>query len=515
MVSPFAVRRAIARKQAVLKSGSVPAARLYSMAAPHGGLNTRDAPGSMKETDALELINWFPKSGGLVSRNGHADHATGIGSGDVWTIAEFQGPAARKLISFSATAAYDASDAGAVGAALKSGLTSVALPRDWVNFNGSICFVDGTNTPQQYDGTTWADAAVTGMTGVPYGINVYKNRLYYWADEKQSVWYAALNTIGGALTEYNLSRVFAFGGKLVSMTTWTRDGGEGPDDFAAFIFSSGQVAVYSGIDPGDAAWSLVGVYNIPEPLGRDAIVRFGSDIAILTKEDFVFLSPETLQSGQARKGSKLIGAAREAARLYSGNTGWAGISYPNGEMMLFNVPRSATAFDQFVLNTATGAWTKFKGMNGRGWGLYDGSLYFGRGDGSIAKADSGESDDGEGIALEAQTEWGRLGLARTKRVTAVRPILMARGTLSLGLGIAYDFASVFADQPISSASAGTAWDTGTWDTDEWAPEISQKRDWFGAAGMGVDVSVRLRGNILNQVASWYRTDFQFIPGGFI
>src|SRR3990167_9238598 len=99
MVSPFAVRRAIARKQAVLKSGSVPAARLYSMAAPHGGFNTRDAPGSMKETDALELINWFPKSGGLVSRNGHADHATGIGSGDVWTIAEFQGPAARKLRS--------------------------------------------------------------------------------------------------------------------------------------------------------------------------------------------------------------------------------------------------------------------------------------------------------------------------------------------------------------------------------------------------------------------------------
>jgi hypothetical protein len=44
---------------------------------------------------------------------------------------------------------------------------------------------------------------------------------------------------------------------------------EETDDYAAFITSEGQVAVYSGADPASSTtWSLVGVFDIGAPIGR-------------------------------------------------------------------------------------------------------------------------------------------------------------------------------------------------------------------------------------------------------
>jgi hypothetical protein len=78
------------------------------------------------------------------------------------------------------------------------------------------------------------------------------------------------------------------------MAAITRDGGSGPDDFAAFVGETGKVAVYQGDDPGDANnWSLVGVYKIGRPLSRSAYVQFGQQLVVLCEDDFYFL-PEDL-----------------------------------------------------------------------------------------------------------------------------------------------------------------------------------------------------------------------------
>jgi hypothetical protein len=43
------------------------------------------------------------------------------------------------------------------------------------------------------------------------------------------------------------------------MLNWTNDAGDGVDDYAAFVFSTGEVLVYQGDDPGSVnAWSLIG-----------------------------------------------------------------------------------------------------------------------------------------------------------------------------------------------------------------------------------------------------------------
>src|SRR3546814_7978346 len=52
-----------------------------------------------------------------------------------------------------------------------------------------------------------------------------------------------------------------------------------------FVSTEGEVAVYQGSDPGEAAtWSKVGVYRIGKPLGARAHFRGGGDIAIATSE---------------------------------------------------------------------------------------------------------------------------------------------------------------------------------------------------------------------------------------
>lgn len=512
------VQIARARLQAIRRAASRNNVRFVSLDAPHGGLNTRDALNSMDETDAIVLENWFPKSGGLESRNGHSQHATGVGTGDVWTIAEYLSGSKNKLIAFSDTGAFDATSTGAASS-LKSGLTSHSGPRDWFMFEGEICFLDGVNAPQKYDGTTWSALTVSGgISATPIGGNSYKSRSYFWDDNSQDIWYSALNTLGGTLTKFRLGLVFGFGGKLVGMSTWTRDGGEGQDDFAVFIFSSGQIAVYSGLDPGDTTWSLVGVYDMAKPLSRDSIIKFGGDLAVLTEEDIILLTAETLRAGTTRRldaRSKIMGAVRDLANKHSANTGWVSANYPKGEMLVFNVPvTSGTRYDQLVMNTATRAWTKFTGLNGRGWGLFGGNLYFGKGDGTIHKFDDTEADAGSGIALECETAWSKLKTNSNKRITAVKPVIRARGSVNLDLGVAFDYGSVFTSQPVSSESVGAAWDTATWDVDDWAPDITLKSEWLTTTGMGVDISTRLRGNIANMKINWYRTDYMFVPGGF-
>jgi hypothetical protein len=47
-----------------------------NVAAPTGGLNTRDSLSQMEVTDAPEMTNWFPSQGKVVTRKGYSVYAT-------------------------------------------------------------------------------------------------------------------------------------------------------------------------------------------------------------------------------------------------------------------------------------------------------------------------------------------------------------------------------------------------------------------------------------------------------
>src|SRR5262245_14319989 len=134
-----------------------------TLPAPYGGLNLRDDITALKPNEARVLTNWFPTSGQLSVRPGYSSHGTGVGSGEVKTLAAFVGFTASKLLAAGGGAIYDVTSAGA-GTSKASGFSEdrwqTAL------YNDRLFWVNGADTPQSYDGSTvgniaWAGAGLT------------------------------------------------------------------------------------------------------------------------------------------------------------------------------------------------------------------------------------------------------------------------------------------------------------------------------------------------------------------
>src|SRR5262245_6208650 len=131
-------------------------AQPISVPAPITGWNARDALDEMAPTDALLLDNWYPDAQGVVVRSGFVPYASGLGTAPLRTLAEFSAGATRKFLAACAGKFYDVSVAGPVGAPLASGFASDAW--QWAPFLSRLFFVNGADTPQVYDGTTFANA---------------------------------------------------------------------------------------------------------------------------------------------------------------------------------------------------------------------------------------------------------------------------------------------------------------------------------------------------------------------
>lgn len=485
-----------------------PTALPITVPAPTGGWNTRDGLDVMPAGDAVLLDNWFPSTGSVDVRSGYASHSTGMGSGNVDTLAEYHAGAVQKLISCANGNIYDAT------ISTPSSIGSGFSVNQWqtANFNGSLFLVNGTDAPQDYDGTTLSATAWTGTAltiANLIGVNVFKSRLYFWEENSQDFWYAAAAGVTGTLTKFPLSRVGQFGGNLTAMGTWTHDGGSGVDDHAVFIMSSGEVIVYQGSDPGDASdWALVGVYKIGVPLGIRGVLKVAGDLIIMTTDDYVSLS-EVLVSGQLGASSKLSGAITAAASNAS-LFGWQVVMDRKNEMLVFNVPTSGGNYDQHIINVLTGAGTRFKNIPSRCWASYNGDLYFGSTDGAVYKI-TGSDDNGAVIAADGRGSWTSFQTPTRKRVTAARPILSSTGGVNYSFGIGSDY--VHAVQPASSAfvAGSSPWDTSPWDTTPWGAESIVGVGWIVAAANGQSISPRMVIST-KQPVSWFRTDYR-VEGG--
>lgn len=489
---------------------------------PVGGWNERDAIDDMAADEAVELRNFFPGQGSVVLRNGHSSHATGLG-GAVETLGEFNAGATRKMFAGANGELWDTTSAGA-GSSLASGFTSDRW--QWAQFDDAsggarVGLVNGADAPQIHTGSAVSAMTISGSGLTPAnldGIHIHKSRSYFWDSGTQDFWYSATNALGGALTKFPLGRVTGTGGNLKAMGTWTKDGGDGQDDLACFFLSSGEVLIYAGDNPGDAAaWALVGRFTIGAPMGPRAIQKIGADLVVSTVDGYQALSIVLSQGRVTQKVGALSDKIRKAVlfatKNYAANFGWQTILYPLGNMAIFNVPLSSTGFEQHVVNTLTGAWCKFTGQNARSWSMFNDRLYFG-GSGVVYKADDGRSDAGAAIAAVGQTAWNYLDAASRKKLfKAVRHMLKVDGTLSYSAGVGVDFGIINLEQTESSPVANSSpWDTSPWDTSPWSDEYAVNTEWAGADGEGYNVSARLEILTSTRSVEWLSTQYLYEPG---
>jgi len=502
------------------------ASKAIQMVSPVGGWNTRDALDQMPAEDAVVLTNWFATIGHVETRKGFVSHVTGLVS-PVETLAEFNAENTRKLIAAAGGKIYDISVSGTASSPLASGFANnrwQVAQFDDITGGARMAMVNGYDAPQLYDGNAISPLTIngTGLTASNLsGVNVFKNRSYFWEKNSQDFWYSSLGALGGSLTKFPLGRVSGFGGNLVTMASWTLDGGNGVDDLAVFIMSSGDVIIYQGSDPSNAAdWSMVGIFRLGAPLSNRGVIKIGSDLAIMTKDGYVPLSRVLdVARGNDRRAvsDKINGAVKSAAENYAANFGWQAILYPRGNYVLFNVPVSDGVYHQHIMNTSTGAWCKFEGMNGICWGLYNDRLYFGAPDGNVYLADQGYDDNGIPIVFSAQTAWNYMGYrGQLKRFNAIKPVFESQGALPVSVALAFDFESPAATYNVGNFSGNnTEWDNSPWDNSPWAGESAIIRPWISVAGIGLTVSTRVLAPLSSQSCKWYSLEYLFETGGVI
>ena len=476
--------------------------RPFPFPAPVGGLNALDSIADMPAQDALQLDNFFPQPDYVELRRGYAAHVTGLGAA-ISSLMEWSGPTGRQLFAAVADKIYDVTSSGAVGAAEISSLTNGKWQHVMQETSGGnfLMIANGADAIRTYDGTSWATPSITGATSADIiGLASHKERIWLVEKDSANAWYLGTEAVSGAATKFPLGSIFKRGGQLLAIGSMSRDGGAGPDDFCCFISDTGEVAIYQGTDPASAStWAIVGVFEIPPPIGRRCVTKTGADLAIITEGGVISLSVmlalDRAAAQRAAVTSKINRIFNSDARAYRTAHGWQVLTYPRNNMFLINVPESEGVRQvQYVMNALTGAWCRFTGLNAGCWSLLNEDLYFGGNDGTVYQADTGFQDAGGGITADLKTAFNDLGRPGvTKNVQMMRTLFSSNGTPGFLMEINTDYAdSIPTDSPTAGPAPTTVWGAATWSGSNWVAGNVLSQNWVGTAGIGHDIAIRLR-----------------------
>lgn len=508
-----------------------------TLAAPIGGINARDSIANMDPTDAIELINFFPSTLGCQVRKGNAIHSYGYPAA-VQTLANHQlATNASYLYAFSGGNMYDATPGGAVGAAMLSGLSNDQW--QWVDFptTGGVYWlgVNGADNPILVDPSKAVHRLVAGNGTDAYTIaNVDPKTFTSVTVHQKRLWFTALNTticyylppaqMWGAASMNDFGPLFKKGGNSLVQLAWTVDAGDGPDDRLVTISSAGEVAVYSGTDPSSlATWGLNGVFFIGRPIGIRCATKFGGDVAVLCDQGLAslnaVLTSTTVNTRTSFFSDKIQNLISNEIFSWSDYFGWQPFVYPQQNMLILNVPDGNYPDGlQIVMNTITGAWTKFEGMQALNWVNRLKDIYYGASDKTVRQGLSGFMDnfdtyhgvvgtDIDCICLTAFNYFSNPGAE--KNYTLVRPNFLGinKPSLSVQANMQFD-TGLPPDPPPAINTDSPFWDTAHWDVNLWTGDNRSFNDWYGVLGIGYAASLALKLKAKDQI-SWASTDWVF------
>lgn len=503
-----------------------PVTKLANFPPPIGGWNRRDGLPLMDPKDAIALDNWIPDTNEVRLRGGYTLHATiEATAAAVETLVEYHPPntASSKLFAAIPTAIYDVT-AEATASATAAVVTSMTSGRwqydQMTNTSGTyLMLANGADAPRLFDGTTWTTASVTATgltTSNLISIHNHMNRLWLIEENQLHVWYLGTSSIAGAPTKFPLP--FRKGGKLMAMGSWTRDGGSGTDDFAVFVSSRGECIIYAGVDPSSVTTSaLVGIYNIPDVIGRRCLINAGAELGVLTVQGLLPLSQILgMSPGAAARTSftdKIRGYFRDQHVASGSLFGWQAIEYPRGNLLIVNVPITERASQhQAVMNINTGAWCRFTGINAGCWGRLGNDIYYGGNACQVFKFDSKNTDDGANIVATLQSAYSDFKTNLTKRFTMARPIFLAPTDYAPPISVQTDYDTSTPSVSIVAAStSGTQWDEGQWDSFQWAGGSVPSLGWQGVTGIGRTGSIAFGVSSSEQIV-YNGCDLRFEPG---
>jgi hypothetical protein len=341
-------------------------------------------------------------------------------------------------------------------------------------------------------------------TNVAQGTNLvyvwnYRNRLYFIQKHSMNAWYLPLDAVGGVLQPIYLAGASARGGKLLFGATWSVDTGDGTDDKCVFVTTLGEVLIFTGSNPGDAAnWRQEGRYQIGAPLGMNAHTLLGGDLIILTVDGAVPISQAIQKDSGALDLALLTKNIKPLWRdevFDKRDKPWTIKKWDEYGGIFIAAPGGERADNKrcLVANNATGAWFTYTWdatcfLRQRDW------MFFGTPDGKIMWADRGGRDDGRPYTATLVGGWETFqsGAAQVTWHQA-RAIFLARATEPFHPQItaAVDYVVSIPTPPPIGPDVGTigVWDEGHWDDAMWdasprPPRTTRNTMWVSIGNSG-------------------------------
>jgi len=357
---------------------------------------------------------------------------------------------------------------------------------------------DGGDFPLRFDGTTWTTLNADQITGpagsrVEHGANLtyvwkYRNRLFFIEGSSMNAWYLPLNAIGGALSMIPLSGAATKGGKLLFGTTWSLDAGDGIDDKCIFGTDLGELLIFTGGNPADAAnWRQEGRYETAPPLGMNAHHPVGGDLLIATVEGIVpvsaAISKDSIQLELAAITRPIKNMWRQEM-LAKREHPWTMEKWDEYGALFVTWPYGKPGDQQCgLINISTGAWARFVGWDATCFCRLRGDMFFGTQDGILMQADRTGYDDGNHRKIPyVATVVGGWEVFRSNGGTTVwrqaRAAFVAGATEPFlpQLSATSDYLIAIPQPPLAGPDPGVSdvWDQGLWDEAKWdQPSLNQ------------------------------------------
>ena len=384
-----------------------------------GGINGLDSAMGMPPEDCFYCHNLVPSEYALRLRKGYTEWNTNPDGKPINTIIPFEGQnsdasgdrlwvvnedgiwlASQPDIDPVLEVAFGVQTTGEAGFGVWTEFTNDATDR-------FLQYADGENGLHEYSEDTglWTVPTLTGPTvgNIAY-VYGWKNRLWYIEQASGDAWYLAPDSNSGNATKFTFGSKFKHGGELKALYSWTRDGGDGVDDFLIAISRGGDVLIYQGSDPSQPDFGLVGSFYIGEvPESRRLATAYGSDLFLLSVYGLTsvkeLLAGVGLGTGTGPS-AKINRFLRNDVVVGKDEFNWQLVTHPADGFLQVITPYSNDRTQdaiQYVQNLLTGGWGMWEGVpvncaenwneeyyigdkNGRLWvydGVVDGSEFDG------------------------------------------------------------------------------------------------------------------------------------------
>ncbi len=488
-------------------------ARTRTFSPPVRGWIRNENLAASQRAGAHVLDNFFPMSTGIRLRGGSRKHAT-ISTGAVSSLWAYKSGTAELLFASDTTGIFDITSVvnpDTIPEAVVAGQTAGYYATVQMGTVGGnyLYAVNGSDDALLFDGATWtainavSSPAIEGVaTSRLSFVWVFASRLFFVEKGTMRVWYLPVDAIGGTAGSFSLDGIFQDGGELLFGGSWSLDSGDGLDDKCVFVSSTGEVAIYEGTNPANAAtWSRVGVYDITPPMGFNATLKAGGDLIIATEDGMVPVSQAIQKDAAALSLSAVSRAIEPEWKAEVGarrSRPWDVLKWPSNNMALVALPviNATTQANCFVVNLETGAWSRYTGWDTQCVALFNGIGHFGTSDGRIMQMEVGGQDDGLPYTAVYVGLFDHLKTpGAVKTVHSARTVLTADCDVRPRVSISANYAVKLPAPPNSMDDYVTdTWDSGLWDQATWDVGVSLETNirWASIGKTGFAVAPQLQ-----------------------